>query len=109
MQGRSSIAISLSLDGLRWSSITDLHLSPDAGAGRTLDHPVDGWVRRGNEVLFYIQHQVPGVWHQRLRNGKCCSQPPAEWPKGLVAHHTPVAALEDFTARAKSELRSHVG
>jgi len=104
--GRSAIALSFSINGLLWSPLLDLIKSPDAGVGRTLDHPVDGILRRGNEVLFFVQHRVPGVWHNRGAHHRVTA-PPSK-TVGLVGYSVPVEVMTRLTERAKQMLRDHV-
>ena len=51
----SCIAAAFSCDGRRFSPlrcVLDVEAAPD---GRTTDHPVDGFVRRGGDAFFYVQ------------------------------------------------------
>ena len=66
---------------------------PSAAAdtfGRTADHPADGFVRRGEDVYFYVQENVPHVVKDRGSR--------------IVRYKVSAANLAAFTAEAKRGL-----
>ena len=102
--GRYSIAMCFSTSGSIWSPAVDLFNSTDAGSGRTLDHPVDGIVLDGEQVLFYIQHGVnnesSGAWRRP-------ELPPKEVPSGVYAYSLPAAQLRTWTQKAVAQIVAH--
>jgi len=60
--GASFVALAFSCDGARFSALAPL-LNGTRGArlGRAPDQPVDGVVRRGDTVFFYVHRDVPGI------------------------------------------------
>ena len=56
------IAIAVSCDGVHFSRMLKvIDSEPSSLLGRGIDHPVDGLVRRGGTVYFYVHHNVPGI------------------------------------------------
>lgn len=58
---RATISSAVSCDGVHFSPLKTLIASQGTHSGRTLDHPVDGFVRRGNRVHMYVHLNVPGI------------------------------------------------
>ena len=63
--GESFIALSLSCDGVQWSSLTKL-VWTTGHHGRTWDHPVDGVVLHGDNVYFMVTR------HSNPRHARAC-------------------------------------
>ena len=63
--GESFIALSLSCDGVHWSSLTKL-VWTTGHHGRTWDHPVDGVVLHGDNVYFMVTR------HSNPRHARAC-------------------------------------
>ncbi|KAH8057011.1 ligase [Aureococcus anophagefferens] len=59
----AAIAVAASCDGERWSALAVLANTTDAGGGRTLDHPADGWLVDGatGTVYFFLHRNVPFI------------------------------------------------
>ena len=68
--GASFVALAFSCDGARFSALAPL-LNGTRGArlGRAPDQPVDGVVRRGDTVFFYVHRDVPGWLRQWRASG----------------------------------------
>ena len=67
--GLSAICLTFSRDGTRWSPLVPLLATKPIGP-RTADHPAIGIFRDGDDVLVYVQTNVPGIATQgasRLR------------------------------------------
>lgn len=107
-QLRGCIAISLSLDGKRWSRVRPL-LGCGLRGERTTDHPLAGGVvlgKEGDRVHFWVQHNVPLISVDR-------AQPAAvsHWlerhPPGastIMRYSVPCAVLGRWTSAALHEL-----
>ena len=86
------IGLSLSCDGLRWSRPEPLVDSRLAKGGRTADHPVDGVLRSGDEVYFFVHQNVPDL---------------APTGSRLARLTVPAPALAAWSAAAKGALSAH--
>ena len=110
---RACIAISLSVDGVTWSSPTPLRRCPLVGQ-RASDHPIAGGVvysprvdtstqaanASGSVVHFYLQHRVPGIsqdkltpvelWHWRRKT---------ERPSAFLRHTISCSVFARWTLR----------
>eukprot|EP00927_Polykrikos_kofoidii_P086334 TRINITY_DN9639_c0_g1_i1.p1 TRINITY_DN9639_c0_g1~~TRINITY_DN9639_c0_g1_i1.p1 ORF type:complete len:507 (+),score=39.38 TRINITY_DN9639_c0_g1_i1:27-1547(+) len=97
--GRSSIAMSLSEDGIWWSPMVDLlsSLVSHTSAGRTMDHPVDGIIvsECGREVYFFVQHTVPGIGTAEFQTDR---------PRGLLRYTMRAETLQQLAMDAKGHL-----
>ena len=73
----------------------------NAGAGRTLDHTVNGATltksKHGRGIHLYIHHDVGGVWNSNAQ------KPAGRW-HGLVRYTLSLDALRRATRHAKAEL-----
>ena len=99
----ASISMALSCDGVHFGNLTRVLRSREAQGGRTTDHPVDGFVRRGGLVYWYAHRDVPGI---RPTGGG-----PAVANQRIVQFAIPIEALREYTARARAALqrRGHCG
>ena len=91
----SCVAVAVSCDGFAFSDLACVLASPPQPYGRTLDHPATGFVRRGDAVYMFVQHNVPGiVASRRSRVGRYAAD---------------AGALREFTRRAKAGLSGCAG
>lgn len=93
------VAMAVSCDGLRFSKFLRLVDSTPASLGRGSDHPVDGLLRRGDDVFFFVHRGVLGVFDddhdtERINGSR------------VVRYSVPAAKLAAYTARAKASLPS---
>lgn len=63
----SCIAVAYSCDGIRFGPLTCAVATEPEPDGRTLDHPVTGFVVRGDLVYAYVHAAVPGIGEPRHR------------------------------------------
>ena len=86
--GKCYIALSLSCDGVHWSRLVPL-LKTAGDRGRTFDQPVSGLLRRGAQVQFFVQRDVPQISHDAPSSSR------------LERHTFNTDALMKLTARVK--------
>ena len=99
------IAIALTCDGVRFSAVHPVLASGlGSEAGHSRDHPVDGFVRRGGEVLFFVHTDVPGTFTDAKGNVPDGWEASHGLQSGIAQYAMPLAALRQFTARAKLQL-----
>ena len=89
---KAFIAMAISCDGIHFSRLLRILDSVPAHGGRTFDHPVDGWVRRADEVYFFMQRDVPGI--SRNVSGS-----------RLIRYTIRASDLQDYTQREVQVLR----
>ena len=68
--GKSFIGLSISCDGAFWAPLIVVIGCHGAHAGRTYDHPVDGFDVHGDKVYVLLHRDVPGIsprWRTRAR------------------------------------------
>ena len=94
--GAASVSVAVTCDGRRFSRLERL-VNGSSSNGRSTDHPVDGVVRRGDAVFFYVHRDVPGIARH--------SSDGASRRSRVVRLSVPVAALRRHTARAKADLK----
>ncbi|CAJ1331502.1 unnamed protein product [Effrenium voratum] len=103
-KNRSSIAMSLSEDGVWWSSVVDLIATVPSYGGRTFDHPVDGLEVEGTWVHFFVHHNVPGI------GSSSYAEPPsttaAEHPSSIHRYAMGLEHLATLTGQAVQQLRA---
>ena len=90
----AAVSLALSCDGVAFSRLTRLVRSRESViSGHTTDQPVDGIVRRGDDVYFYVHRGVRGIR----------SWEPAGRPR-LTRLTVPFATLARYTADARASL-----
>lgn len=107
---RACIAIAASLDGIHWSRATPL-LGCRLYGERTIDQPASpSMIRRGGEVWFYVQEEVPGITVERttpLVTHTALLK--AEKPSRVVRYAIPCLLLARWTDGALRKLQRHEG
>ena len=96
LSNATCLAMSFSLNGVLWSPIVSVLHTLDAGGGRTLDHPVGGLLHDGDQVYFFVHHNVSGVWEWP----KNVRRIPDDRPSGIVRYSMRMNALRMLTKRA---------
>jgi len=102
-----AIRLAVSCDGVRFSRAETLATSFQAREGRATDHPVDGIVHDGDDVLLFLHTNVPGVRRSftrpvpRRRRGT--EAPPALRP-AILSLAIGVDEFRALTARLKEGL-----
>jgi len=89
--GESYIALSISCDGINWSSLTKLVWSTGR-EGRTYDHPVDGLLYEDGRLYLLMHHDVPNI------------SPFAPRQSRIAKYELNIAAVRDVTVNAKATL-----
>ena len=104
---RGCVAMSASLDGVRWTRATPL-LSCSIYGERTLDHPASpAMVRRGSEVWLYVHEEVPGITIDRMTPRLAYANlAKAERPSNVVRYAFSCKMLAAWTADALQEWRA---
>lgn len=104
---RGCIAIVASLDGVRWSPVTNL-LSCGIYGQRTLNQPAaPAMVHRGDEIWLYVHEEVPGITHDRTSPLLLRTQlEKAEERSRVVRFAFPTSILARWTESALRRLRS---
>ena len=102
---RGCIAMSVSTDGLRWSSPSPL-LTCSVHGERAVHHPAQGFVREGDVVSLYVHENVPGVTSDITPTAQQMKEfPYLKLPRPrLVRHSMPVDALKRWTEEALGEM-----
>lgn len=98
-RARGCIALSLSLDGGRWSRAVPL-LSCSIFGERTLDQPASpAMIRRGAEIWLYVQEEVPSVTiEQRTPRLVYAQMDKAQVPSTVMRYAFPCTFLANWTA-----------
>ena len=104
---RGCVAMSASLDGVRWTRATPL-LSCSIYGERTLDHPASpAMVQRGSEVWLYVHEEVPGITIDRVAPRLVYANlAKAERPSNVVRYAFSCKLLAAWTADALQEWRA---
>ena len=90
--GDSHICMSISCDGVHWSSLTPL-VSTRGLEGRTYDHPVSGFILQNGTVYWYLHRDVPNI-------------SPASYGESAILEYTfKTDALMAMTRQAKAGLQ----
>jgi hypothetical protein len=93
------VAMALSCDGVHFSALHPVVRATSAAShGRTDQHPVDGFVVRGELVYFWVHHNVPGI-DMHIENA-----PAPSGPSRLMRYTMTRSALSKYTRRAMATL-----
>ena len=93
--GCAVVALSASRDGARFSAPWPVVRSETFFGGRSFDHPVDGFVRDGDKVHFYVHANVQGI----------TSTPRRGFPPHLARYTMRLDRLARWTLDALETLR----
>lgn len=97
------VAVTFSLDGVRWSTPSSLRGSRLAAEGRSTDHPVaNGALLRGDTVWFYTHLDVPGI-HESIDDGAIGAPGAARAPPTRIVRFG--VAASRLAALTESSLR----
>jgi len=94
---KAYIGLALTTDGSNFSRIVPLVPSIRGSRGRSAAQPADGWIVRGEDVFFYVHHDVPGVLEKAGGRSR------------LESYSLSKAELEDYTRTALGELDAQRG